>query len=710
MKSKLLIILFLLSQTYISSQSSLKLEFGSGNSSISDLSISFNDGRNKGKVNINKARSTIRNIDFDFSEGNGNEGLKFLLGLASANADGINISFQEGLDDLYIDIGRISYSMDDWNIDIVHNDLIRELIMSAKIEMQNFKILPPQSLTDNLNYDQLENYRYISETNGEILIKKMLIDFNLNREKYFDISGTLDLPIGKAKLSALMFLGEDFKENPFFKNLQIDFNQLSSLGRTLMENLTNSSNLPLKRKGAGYSLQMAGFFNDRYNISLSEAEEAAEDAVISAIKAGLESHSTEKLMENGRRSWPTNPWDALETKPAGWSQKSEDARINGEWRFNYSTSNITHMRNNGDLYFWKYHREKGTIEIFNPDATSLYSSTESQNSEMVTLKTKHGDISIKLFPDIAPMHVESFKLHIENGYYNGTIFHRVIPGFMIQVGDPNTKRTNKASYGTGGHAAKYYGIGEENDSNSWTLPAEFSDIQHRRGIVSMARSNDPNSAGSQFFIVTADAPHLNGKYTVFGEVVSGMEIAEMISYLPRDARDNPEQRVEIISTEYSVGLLIPGFEVDFNNLEGYENPESLLNKAESLRKQKRLKESVEILFGLIGKYPENELTPKAQYMLGDIYMNDFRDFALAIEEYGKVLERHSGSEQEPHALFMIGYIHANVLGEQDVAKEKYDEFLNKFPEHELAPSIKFELGYFGKTIDQIPALKHITTD
>ena len=102
MKSKLLIILFLLSQTYISSQSSLKLEFGSGNSSISDFSISFNDGRNKGKVNINKARSTIRSIDFDFSEENGNEGLKFLLGLVSANADGINISFQEGLDDLYI--------------------------------------------------------------------------------------------------------------------------------------------------------------------------------------------------------------------------------------------------------------------------------------------------------------------------------------------------------------------------------------------------------------------------------------------------------------------------------------------------------------------------------------------------------------------------------------------------------------------------------
>jgi len=708
MKSKLLIILILLSQTYISSQSSVKFEFGLGNSSISDFSISFNDGRNKGKIKINKARSTIRNIDFDFSEENGNEGLKFLLGLVSANADGINISFQEGLDDLYIDIGRISYSMDDWNIDIVRNDLIREIIMSAKIEMQNLKILPPKSLTDNLNYDQLENYGYISEANGEVLIKKMLIDFNLNREKYFDISGTLDLRIGKVELSALVFLGEDFKENPFFKNLQIDFNHLSSLGSTLMENLTNSSNLPLKKKGAGYSLQMAGFFNDRYNISLGKAEEVTEDAVISALLAGLESYAIEKFMETGIRSYPVNPWDALSTKPAGWSQKSEDAKINGGWRFNYSTSNITHMRNNGDLYFWRYHREKGIIEIFNPDATSLNIPTESQNSEMVTLKTKHGDISIKLFPDIAPKHVESFKLHIENGYYNGTIFHRVIPGFMIQAGDPNTKGTNKASYGTGGHAAKYYGIGKENDSNSWTLPAEFSDIQHRRGIVSMARANDPNSAGSQFFIVTADAPHLNGQYTVFGQVVQGEQVIDKIVSLPRDKRDNPNERIEILSSRYSVGLLIPGFEVDLNNGEGYGNPEGMINKAESFRKQKRLKESVEILLDLLDKYPQSDLIPKAQYMLGDIYMNDLRDFTTAVQEYGKVLDNHAGSEQEPHALFMIGYIYANVLGEQDVAKEKYDEFLNRFPKHELAPSINFELEYIGKSIGQIPALKHVT--
>jgi len=114
---------------------------------------------------------------------------------------------------------------------------------------------------------------------------------------------------------------------------------------------------------------------------------------------------------------------------------------------------------------------------------------------------------------------------------------------MIQGGDPNTKDDNKASYGTGGHAAKYYGIGDEENNLSWNLPAEFSDISHNRGILSMARSTDPNSGGSQFFICAANAPHLNGQYTVFGQVVQGEQVIDQIVSLPRDARDNPNRRV-----------------------------------------------------------------------------------------------------------------------------------------------------------------------
>ena len=170
---------------------------------------------------------------------------------------------------------------------------------------------------------------------------------------------------------------------------------------------------------------------------------------------------------------------------------------------------------------------------------------DKQQKDVAIITTDFGDMVVEFFEGVAPKHVESFKLHAQNGYYNGTLFHRVIPGFMIQGGDPNTKTDNKASYGTGGHAAKYFGVGNESESTTWNVPAEFNDINHSRGILSMARANDPNSGGSQFFICAADAPHLNGKYTVFGQLIKGDQVLEQIVNLPRDARDNPTRRVEM---------------------------------------------------------------------------------------------------------------------------------------------------------------------
>jgi outer membrane protein assembly factor BamD (BamD/ComL family) len=138
-------------------------------------------------------------------------------------------------------------------------------------------------------------------------------------------------------------------------------------------------------------------------------------------------------------------------------------------------------------------------------------------------------------------------------------------------------------------------------------------------------------------------------------------------------------------------------------------PQFLLDKGESLRKQKKLKESVDHLMFLTKNYSNTEIAPKGQYMLGDVYMNDFRDFTTAIQEYRKVIENYSGSSQEPHALFMIGYIYANVVNDTKSAKLEYENFINKFSSHELAPSVRFELEYLGKGIDEIPALKHITS-
>jgi peptidyl-prolyl cis-trans isomerase B (cyclophilin B) len=142
-----------------------------------------------------------------------------------------------------------------------------------------------------------------------------------------------------------------------------------------------------------------------------------------------------------------------------------------------------------------------------------------------------GDIQLKFFPDLAPNHVKNMMTLARDKFYDGTTFHRVIPGFMIQGGDPNSKDADRSSHGSGGPGHR--------------VNAEFSQHPHTRGTLSMARAQDPNSAGSQFFICVADANFLDGQYTAFGEVVSGMEIVDRIVNLQRDGNDNPLQRVEM---------------------------------------------------------------------------------------------------------------------------------------------------------------------
>ena len=151
--------------------------------------------------------------------------------------------------------------------------------------------------------------------------------------------------------------------------------------------------------------------------------------------------------------------------------------------------------------------------------------------EIAVIETKFGKIEMEFFADKAPGHVKNFKDLAKKGFYDGTIFHRVIPGFMIQGGDPNTKSDDRATHGMGGPGH--------------SIQAEFNDTPHKRGILSMARSQDPNSAGSQFFIVVKKSSFLDGKYTAFGKVLSGMAVADQIVNAPRDRRDNPNERIEM---------------------------------------------------------------------------------------------------------------------------------------------------------------------
>ncbi|MCK5498419.1 MAG: peptidylprolyl isomerase [Gammaproteobacteria bacterium] len=147
------------------------------------------------------------------------------------------------------------------------------------------------------------------------------------------------------------------------------------------------------------------------------------------------------------------------------------------------------------------------------------------------IETKFGNMELKLFPDVAPGHVENFVKLAKSEFFDGTVFHRVIPGFMIQGGDPNSKGTDRSNHGTGGPG--------------YSIKAEFNDKPHVRGALSMARSRDPDSAGSQFFIVVKKSSFLDHQYTVFGEVVGGMDVADKIVSQERDARDNPIERIEM---------------------------------------------------------------------------------------------------------------------------------------------------------------------
>lgn len=151
--------------------------------------------------------------------------------------------------------------------------------------------------------------------------------------------------------------------------------------------------------------------------------------------------------------------------------------------------------------------------------------TPKVGEEIAVMETNLGRIVLRFLDDKAPNHVNNFKKLAKSGFYDGTKFHRVIPGFMIQGGDPNSRNADRSTHGTGGPG--------------YRVNQEFNDTKHERGILSAARSSDPNSAGSQFFLMVARSGHLDGQYTAYGEVVEGMDVIDKIVALPRDQRDNP---------------------------------------------------------------------------------------------------------------------------------------------------------------------------
>ena len=155
-------------------------------------------------------------------------------------------------------------------------------------------------------------------------------------------------------------------------------------------------------------------------------------------------------------------------------------------------------------------------------------------NEVAVIKTTEGDMVVEFWTDAAPKTIENFKTLVKKGFYDGTAFHRVIKGFMIQGGDPLTKDASKEdAWGTGDPGYK--------------IKAEFNDHSHKRGVLSMARSNNPDSAGSQFFICHGDPKFLDGQYTAFGKLVKGDDVLEKIGTTPTHPQDRPDKRMGVVS-------------------------------------------------------------------------------------------------------------------------------------------------------------------
>ena len=170
----------------------------------------------------------------------------------------------------------------------------------------------------------------------------------------------------------------------------------------------------------------------------------------------------------------------------------------------------------------------------------------SEPKEVAVIKTSEGEMVAEFWPDVAPKTVENFKKLAKSGFYDGTAFHRVIKGFMIQGGDPLTKdESKKARWGTGDPGYK--------------IDAEFNKKSHERGVLSMARSQDPNSAGSQFFICHGAPKSLDGQYTAFGKLIKGDDVLEKIATTKTLPGDRPEKRMNVESIK-----IVPADSVKWN--------------------------------------------------------------------------------------------------------------------------------------------------
>ncbi len=258
MKYKIVVFLILIIKSTILPQESIRLEFGNGTSSVSDFFIELKNGNESFQVEINRLRSNLRGLDFQLEDGRDNEYFKMLLNVASATGNGITIRAEDNEYFPTIEIGKLSYSLSDWDVKVTENGPLRSPTLSAKISLQQFKLLPPREFTKNLSQNEWNILRVFYQ-DGAISIKKMSIDFNLNKNMSCNFDAQVDLPVGKALVKSKVSIPSDFRGEPYIESTEIELTNLTpGLRDVIDELLANSNTIPLKKMGTGYKLRFSG--------------------------------------------------------------------------------------------------------------------------------------------------------------------------------------------------------------------------------------------------------------------------------------------------------------------------------------------------------------------------------------------------------------------------------------------------------------------
>ena len=524
-----------------------KVSFSIGNSSqrVNDLEFIYEeDGKGYVIFKIDQVSSRLNDFQLDIKDPNYIDYVKWFTKLSNADMRGFSFnvkSFKENID-LKLDVDRVLFEIKDIDIAFDTNgDDFQLNSFDFKYVLSNLEFFAP-FINDQVD-DELE---IVNRLVPDGKLSKVDLSASYSKtDNILKIAGSLRMLSGSGILNIDIVVNENSVDLTYVKNFSLKLNNLAEGFIEYIDKIDESTSLTVKRLGRGsFELKYSGPINEigsKKDIESSYASEAR--TAMSNI------YNAAKMYYQTRGQWPTY---VEELERAGQLDLNRSTKL--KWIFEIQlpdkiiATSTAEMKGGSSKIvifdasigkFYGYGSDEGS------DISNYSSKTNTGNNSIVCISTDFGLIEVELLPNLAPKHVESFLNHVKNGYYDGTTFHRIIPGFMIQGGDPLTRNNDRSRHGTGGNASKYFGIGQETNYSTWSIPAEFNSTPHERGIMSMARSQNPNSAGSQFFIVVNDAKYLDNQYTVFGRVLRGMDIADLIVAQPRDARDNPEQRIEM---------------------------------------------------------------------------------------------------------------------------------------------------------------------